>query len=147
MARQQPLDDEIPEARKREAWSLKGPSRIVKILQIGPSRPRALHGYVCQEKVLLGRTPFEIERNLGLKLGYLQSGCGVYALQRLPLTCEYEYELTTAQPGGLAFDSVISNPDYAPGHPFIHQWRLLVDIPAFHLLDLLPGKRYPYLHV
>jgi hypothetical protein len=116
-----------------------------KILPAGIELVDTLRGYVCQEKVLLGKTPSDMERNLGLKLGHLQGGCRVYALRRLPMTFEYAYELTTAQPGGLAFDPVMSNPDYLPGSSFIQQWRLLVDMPVIYLLNLLPSQRYPYL--
>ncbi len=138
--------DEIRNARRREAWSLAGPNRVVKVVPLERPLAPGLKGYVCLEKALLNKTPAAIESALGLPRGFLAAGCRVYRLERLPMSNEVEYELTTAQPDGLEFNAAMHDASYLPGNRSIHQWRLLTDLPVAHVIDLPPGMRYPYLH-
>ena len=146
MARSEDWRNEIADGLRREGWSLNGPTRIVKVVPRSRPLVRALRGFVCLEKSLVGKTPAAIESALGLPFNSLGGGCRIFRFKRLPMSFEVEYELTAKHPDGWAFNPAIHNRDYAPGDPTIHQWRLLVDVPAEHLLDLAPNERYPYLH-
>lgn len=146
MARQEDWQDEVRDGMRSEGWSVTGPTRIVKVVPRAGPLGTALKGFVCLEKVLVGKTPPEIERALGLPPGCFGSGCRVYRLTRLPMASEVEYELTARFPDGQAFNPAMHDPRYAPGANSIHQWKLLSDIPAQHLLDLDPATRYPYQH-
>ena len=146
MARDQEWRNDVRGALRHEGWSLHGPMRIVKVVSAGRPVASALKGFVCLEKSLLGKTPAAIEGLLGLPPGAFHAGCRIYRLTRLPMQSEVDYELTAAFPNGLAYNAAVHDPSYLPGSRSIHQWRLLVDVPAQHLLDLAPGQTYPYLH-
>ena len=146
MARQHDWHHEMQDAIRHEAWSLIGPRRIVKVVPASRPATDALKGFVCLEKSLLGKAPPAIEIALGLPPGFLRGGCRVFRFKRLPMTTEVEYELSAKYPNGLAFNPAMHDPAFAPGSPSIHQWRLLVDVPVEHLLDLAPFEKYPYLH-
>ena len=105
-------------------WSLRGPNQIVKVLPTGGRAASMLGGYITLGKYLLNKTPGQIETALGLPSGYLATGARIYHFTRLPQTSEYEYELTTEFPDGLAFHPAYSNPSYPPGSRTIHQWRI-----------------------
>ena len=148
---------DMRDALRRESWSLSGPTRPVKVVSLKHNHSRAapesrLAGYICQEKVLLGRTPAAIESLLGLPRGELVNGCRIYRFRRLPGPSEVEYDLTARHPGGLAYTPTVGpwnadgDPVYPPGSNAVHQWRLLVDVPVEHLLDLAPGVPYRYMH-
>jgi hypothetical protein len=148
---------DIYDGLRRENWSLNGPNRIVKVVPIGWAPTARLHGYVTTEQYLIGKTPNQIRELLGLQPGFLTKGCRVYRISRLPMIGEYEYELTAYYPDGLAFNpadmeearhefrqnpSARIIPGYPPGSRFVQQWRLMADLPAVHLVDLLPGQAY-----
>jgi hypothetical protein len=142
---------EMQDAVRHEAWSLSGATRVVKVVPCDVARPLAemttvrLTGYVCQEIVLLGQRPEDIEGRLGLRVGSCAKGCRIFRFERLPNPSEVAYELTAEFPDGLAFGP-LSNRLYPPGSRAVHQWRLLAEVPARPLLDLAPGTRYPYMH-
>lgn len=161
MARSDDWQHEIHEAMRREAWTLDGPNRIIKVVALGRAVATDLRGFICLEKTLLRKTPHQIERVLGLPSGALRAGCRVYRFTRLPMSHEVEYELTALYPDGLAFNPATLEeeraqrranprrprvPIYPPGSSSAHQWKLTVNIPVEHLLDLAPGASYPYLH-
>src|SRR5882757_17309 len=139
---------DINEELRRERWSLQGPNRIVKVLPLGAGAAAALGGYITVGSSLVGKTPSEIERALGLKRNYLLAGAKIHRFSRLPMSYEYEYELTAAYPGGLAFNAAHSDPAYPAGSAAIHQWRIKdgVQIPvdATSYLELRPTERFPY---
>lgn len=150
MARRQEWQVEAQEARRREMWTLRGPTQIVKVVAApaGGSPATEMGGYITLGKFLLGKTPQQIEQALGLKRDYLKNGARIYRFARLPLAQEYEYELTTLYPDGLAFNPAHSNPDYPPGSRVIHQWRIKpganIPVDSKNFLDLLPGEQFPY---
>jgi hypothetical protein len=117
------------------------------VLPLGAIRT-ALGGYITVGSALIGKTPPEIERALGLKRKYLLGGARIYLIARLPMSHEYEYEMTAAYPGGLAFNPAHSDPAYPAGSAVIHQWRIKdgVQIPVdpTKYLDLRPTERFPY---
>jgi hypothetical protein len=146
MARQDNWQQEMRDAVRHEGWALRGPNRVVKVVPLGRPSAGALKGFVCLEKALLGKTPSAMEALLGLPMGFLHGGCRVYRFKRLPMTAEVEYELTARHPAGLAFNPAVHDPAYPAGSHAVHQWRLLVDVPVEHLLDIAPDSKYPYLH-
>jgi hypothetical protein len=146
MARAAEWKSEIEEYTRREGWSLRGPTRLIKVKDISEPDADSVTGFVGQEKVLLGKTPIEIREHLGMKRGSLQRGCSVYVLLRLPTSAEFRYELTAKYPDGWLYVPYMHNELYLPGTANVHQWNLLSAIPCSHLLDLRPGERYPYLH-
>jgi hypothetical protein len=87
----------------------------------------AATGYITLAKYITGKTPQQIEKDLGLPEGYLNSGARIYSFTRLPLSHEYEYELTAKYPDGLHFNSVHGDQRYLPGSDKIHQWRVRRD--------------------
>lgn len=160
MARTSGWQEEIEEARRQEVWSLTPPNRIVKAVPMGYSLMQRVTGYVTIERSLLGRTPRQMEVELGLPEGKFAQGCRVYALTRLPMTHEIEYELTARYPDGLAFVEASAQNEmllreldpsrpvkeiYGPGRNAIHQWRLTTELPAAVVATLAPNAPYPYL--
>lgn len=146
MGRSEDWQQDIRQAKRHEPFILAGTNRMVKVAALATmSTPvfARVSGYVTQEKFLCGKSPQQIEAALGLKGDSLKTGCRVYRFRRQPGPSECTYELTTAFPDGLAYHEGFSNPDYPPGDARIHQWRLCVEIPVDHLIDLLPGQRYP----
>jgi hypothetical protein len=147
MARMNDWQRDIYEGLRKENWSLRGTKRIVKVVPYG-TPATALGGYITVGLSLVGKTPPEIEQALGLTSGYLVGGARIYRFTRLPLSHEYEYELTAFYPGGLAFNPAHSHPAYPPGSPVIHQWRIRdgirIPVDVRNFLDLLPSQRFPY---
>lgn len=137
-------DDDLRDVLRREPFVGAGPSRLVKVAALDGPAPLMSHasGYVTQEKFILGRTPAEIERLLGVRIGSLSGGCRVYRLARAPGPSECTYELTTEFPDGLAFHPAFSDPSFPPGAPYVQQWQLLARIPVLHICDLAPGQTY-----
>lgn len=60
MARREDWQEEVRDALLSEAWSTTGPSRIVKVVPASGPIKNAVHGFICLEKSLLGRTPQEL---------------------------------------------------------------------------------------
>jgi hypothetical protein len=87
--------------------------------------PSQLHGYITQEKYLLGKLPSEIEAKLGLPSRFLADGCRILRFKRLPMSNEVDYELTAKFPGGQAFNGAMHDPRYLPASNAVHQWCLL----------------------
>ena len=162
MSREPDWKAEIRDALRKEPWSITGAQRLVKVVRMGtvmntPEHVRAV-GYVTQELYLFGKTPYQIERALGLPPRSLLRGCRIFHLERLPMRSEYTDELTADKPGGLAFDpgdalekkaryeeraNMLEVPYYPPGDPWIPQWDVTVSIPLRLILDLPPNFSYP----
>ena len=145
MARDGDWQHEAREAMRREDWALNGPKRVVKVVPLAYTPAQAVSGYVCLEKVLVGKTPAELGALLGARAKFDQ-GVRVYRLLRLPLSNEVEYELTARHPGGLVYNPALADPAYPPGAEHVHQWQVLSDIPVAVILELKPAQRYPSLH-
>lgn len=148
MARQEDWKKEARSAVRRENWSLSGPNRIVKVVPLEMPTRSEVEGYITTGQFLVGKRPSQIERALGLPANYLCLGARIYRFLRLPLSHEYEYELTAEFPGGLAFNPAHSDPLFPTGSSKIHQWRIKrgCPIPVDHstALALHPGDRFPY---
>jgi hypothetical protein len=148
MPRMNDWQQEKYDALRVEAWSLRGPNQIVKVLPSDCNAARPLGGYITVGRHLLGKTPQQIEKALGLSSGLLSIGAKIYRFTRLPMIGEYEYELTAHYPDGLAFVPGHSHPDYLPGDRTIHQWRIKkgmeIPVDSKNCLDLKPGHQFPY---
>ena len=131
--------------RWKEGWSLRGMSQVVKVVPPGGAIASHLGGYITLGKFLLLKTPQEIENDLGLLPGTLKNGARIYRFARLPQVSEYEYDLTAAHPGGLAYNPAWSK--YPPGSAKILQWKLRdgvkIPVDSRNVLDLNPGQQFP----
>jgi len=138
---------EIDEAVRREDWALSGPKRVIKIVPIGRAPAGFASGYLTLAKFVEGKTPQQIETDLGLPTGYLSAGLRAYGLARLPLAHEYEYDLTTKYPAGLYFNPAHSDPNYPPGASHIHQWKIrdgvALPVDPARTNDVQAGRLFP----
>jgi hypothetical protein len=144
MPRTQGWDRDIRDGIRNEPWNLSGPNRPIKVRPRSAPQVRVASGYFTLGKFLVGRTPAQIEADLGLKRALLTEGAFIWRFSRPPRISEYEYELTAAFPGGLSFNPGHSDPDYGPGRGFLHQWspKPGVNIPVRpRPIELLPGER------
>ena len=133
---------EIQDALRLEPFFQGGNSRLVKVLSIRDGIPKTVRGFVTQERFILGLTPREIEQALGLKVDSLLLGCRVFKLAKPPGPSQVVYELTTKYPDGLAC-TVMSDRAYPPSDKlYIHQWRLLAEMPAILLQQLAVNTPY-----
>lgn len=169
MTRQAHWQVEIAEGlehvQSARTWTATGVTRLIKvvtletIMNLPPTKDGKARGvgYVTQEQYLVGKTPLEIERDLGLRPFALRRGCRLFRLARRPAINEYTYELTADMPDGLAVnpadrleaqyrydtdESLTSVPWYPPGSEWIPQWRVSVEIPLIHVTDLFPLQAY-----
>jgi len=137
---------ETLDARRRETWTLSGPNRLVKVTPLVSDVRTHVGGYITIGRYLVGKTPQEMELELGLRKDDLLHGARIYKLARLPQPSEYTYELTTEFPGGLAYNPAFSHP-YRVGSRSILQWQIREGVhipvkPGF--LPLGPQTRFPY---
>jgi hypothetical protein len=163
MPRRADWERDATEALRLEQWSVTPPNRLIKVVQNSGDIAKKVAGYVTLERWILGRTPRQLEADLGLPTGHFANGCRIYAVTRLPGLTEIEYELTVEFPRGLAFDenearnkSILrhNNPAlpaeataiYGPGRKSIHQWNLKVAMSADLSASLLPNESYSYPH-
>jgi len=161
MPQQNEWQREVQDAGRREQWSLSAPNRLVKAVAMERGTKQTVTGYVTLEKFLVGRTPRDLEDDLGLPAGAFRQGCRIYRLTRLPMAHEIEYELTAEYPDGLAFDenaaldetlrrqidpTHLSRPIYGRGKSSIHQWQLTAELPVALVAVLPPNFQYPYPH-
>jgi hypothetical protein len=153
MSRMKEWQRDIHEGLRRENWSLTGPTRIVKVIpahaEIGTDRAGNWKGlgYITVGKNLSGRTPKQIEADLGLCIGSMDSGTWIYKITQIPWARQYEYELTAKFPDGLAFNPAHASPDYPPGAAWVHQWRIThPNFKAFNPVyySLPPATKFPY---
>ena len=147
----------------RAAWSLCPMERLVKVTSlasnftyVNPLRPPDKIGYVTQECFIIGKTPYQIERDLGLSPFELKHGAIVFALERLPRDDEFEFRFLATMPGGKDFESAQAENHilqsrlmtnryfqkvYPPGAP-IPQWEVSALIPLRPLRQLVYGQTY-----
>jgi hypothetical protein len=138
--------NDIADALKSERWRLSGANRPVKVVPLNRPLTSRVGGYFTVAAYLHNRTPAEMETDLGLPSGFLRWGARIDPFLRLPNYSEYAYELTAAYPDGLTFIPWSSDPNYPPGSPIIHQWRLLagcsIPVDPQHYIAVRPGQRF-----
>src|SRR5437899_6970746 len=146
MARTPDWQQEARDFLRKEDWSLRGMGQVVKVVPAGGPIASYLGGYITLGKFLLLKTPIDIEKDLGLLPGALKNGARVYRFARLPQVSEYEYDLTAANPGGLAYNPAWSQ--YPAGSPKIQQWKIRegikIRVDTHNVLDLKPGRQFHY---
>jgi hypothetical protein len=147
MARMNEWQREIHEGLLNEDWSLSGRKAIVKVVPAGGAPASQKGGYITLGAFLLGKTPLQIQQDLGLPLGFLGNGARIYRFTRLPMKTEYEYELTADYPAGLAYNPAHFDPAYGPGSRKVHQWRIKpgtqIPVDPRNFLELKPGQKFP----
>jgi len=118
-----------------DSWSKGGSNRLVKVV---PGKNGAkyldggsIRGYVTQEKFIVGRTPEEIERILGLKNGTLKEGADVIWIDEIPKADQFDFVVPQGRPPGTpaGYSNVPGLPDYPPG----------LGAPQWILKDSKPG--------
>lgn len=146
---------DILDALRLERWTLKGPNRLIKVVKRLPTGSRPIGevqsqyemgGYVTKALHLRKMTPIEMERALGLPDGELAFGAVIYSFRRLPSITEIDYELSAAFSDGQAF-TFMSDANYKPGDPNIHQWCIVapngVPVDLSSQITLEPGQQFP----
>jgi hypothetical protein len=132
------VDENILKKEVIRSWSKGGFNRPVKIVSSERGPIGEVEGYITQEKFVKGRTPSEIEKILGLKVGELRSGAFVMALMRLPKESEFSLRSYSNQPGGCPF---LEGGQYPPGQG-APQWQLTTLIPATLIKFVIPDAVY-----
>jgi hypothetical protein len=138
---------ERDDALRRERWSLHGPNRVVKVVPLTGRQfggiGSELGGYITVAKSIEGFTPEQIEKALGLPFRSLGNGAMIYSFSRLPMSDEYEFELTADHPGGTS-PTWMSDPDFPSGSKKIHQWKIRegmqIPVAAGTEIRLQPGQ-------
>jgi hypothetical protein len=147
MTRREDWEIEIDDAMKRESWQATGPNRPVKVCPAEWTIDIRLGGYITLGKYLIGKTPQDIERDLGLPRDFLVHGARIYKFTRLPQPSEFEYRLTADHPDGFADEGAFPRKTYyPPGSPRIHQWKIAAGKsipvePAYYTVR--PGLKFP----
>jgi hypothetical protein len=120
---------ELDEARVKqsliEMWRKGGWDALVKVLPsaLAPDSSRPI-GYCTQLKFLVGRTPLEMERAVGLRdNSKLVHGAAIYLVTPLPKPHQFEFRGYSQLPGGIPTNLKPAHPDYPPGRG-VPQWEL-----------------------
>ncbi|WP_321477290.1 hypothetical protein [uncultured Paludibaculum sp.] len=146
MARMEEWQREALDALRREDWALKGYNAIVKVVPTGDSRPYAA-GYITLGKNLINKTPPQIVRDLGLDSSKFIRGMRVYRLTRLPQITEYDFELSAAYPGGVAYVPGLSDPRFPAGSGKVLQWKIRegtqIPVDTSRFIELKPSDVFP----
>lgn len=114
-----------------EKWASNWDSggRLVKVVQKGKGHTigenGSVRGYVTEEKFILGRTPAEIEKILGLKSGDLSHGADIIRIGDVPTPDSFDFIRPTGRPPGTpaGYTNVPGSPDYPVGSG-ASQWYL-----------------------
>lgn len=100
-------------------WRRGGADTLVKVLPLGADPDEARNvGYCTTLKYIVGRSPAEMERIVGLAEGTkLVSGAEVFTVAPLPRVGEFELRGYTQCPGGVPTDApgYVAHPIYPPG--------------------------------
>jgi hypothetical protein len=146
MARTPEWQQEVRDSLRKEGWSLRGMSQVVKIVPPGGAVATHLGGYITLGKFLLLKTPQEIENDLGLLPGTLKNGARIYKV------CSPSSSLGIrirphCRPSGRA--RVQSGLEHIPwGSAKILQWKLRdgvkIPVDSGNVLDLKPGQQFPH---
>lgn len=136
----QATDDAIKNALAQ--MSAAGARNIVRISKVGPI-DTAVKGYITRLESIIGSTPGQIERILGLKPGELAGGAHIYRLNRLPNRAEFDVRGYTTLPDGvqLPLGKTLDPGGWPPGQGVI-QWQLKNLLPAAFLYELPPGEAF-----
>jgi hypothetical protein len=137
---------EAQDAVRREIFTQSGPTRPIKVVVSGRALTHAT-GFFMIGISIVNHKPAEIAAAAGLPPHDYANGARIYKLKRIPFVSEYTYELSAKHPDGLAYVEAMSDPNYKPGDPSLHQWCLrkgvqIAVLPQF--LDLGPSDSMPY---
>lgn len=97
----------------------------VKVMPTGMDQQQ-VSGFFTQAKFILGRTPQQMEHDLGLKLGDLKNGATIYELSQTPNAEQFVPAGYTHMPGGRFYEE---GGEYPVG-PGAIQFRLNEAVPA-----------------
>ena len=103
-----------------------GGNAPVKVMPTGVNDQQQVSGFFTQEKFILGRTPQQMEHDLGLKPGDLKMGATIYELSQTPTAEQFVPAGYTHMPGGSFYQE---GSEYPVGAGAI-QFRLNEALPA-----------------
>jgi hypothetical protein len=134
------LDESKLKALAIQKWSTGGSNGLVKIVSSERGPLSDVGGYITQEKYIMGKTPAEMEKLLGLPAGELKNGANAMRLNRLPTASEFELRGYTNTPNGQPY---VTGEAYPPGLG-VPQWQISrgVQIPATPTKFVGPGEVY-----
>jgi hypothetical protein len=72
MPRMSDWQQEAHDAVRKENWSLRGPNQVVKVVPGENNTVSRVAGYIALGRFLLGKTPQQIEKDLGLPDGKIR---------------------------------------------------------------------------
>lgn len=131
-----------------DMWRTGEGDTLVKVMPRGLTPNAAFDiGYVTTIKFIIGRTPREMEDNLGFRADTkLKDGADVYLVDPLPSENLFEFRGYSHLPAGVPqVDGKVVHPDYPPGCG-VPQWEL-VGYPQSgltFLASVLPEERFRY---
>lgn len=142
-------EDRVKRTMLMPMWLKGGGESLVKVtaLDTKPDKGRMV-GYCTQLKFIAGRTPLEMELNVGLRAGTkLLAGAEIFLVAPLPAPSEFELAGYSHTPEGISTRVKPAHPDYPPGLG-VPQWNLS-RVPQSRLVWLakvLAGERFriPY---
>ncbi len=108
-----------------DKFNMGGGEKPVKVMPTGVDQQQ-VSGFFTQEKFILGRTPQQMEHDLGLHLGDLKNGATIYELSETPNAEQFVPAGYTHMPGGKFYQE---GSEYPVGAGAI-QFRLNETVPA-----------------
>ena len=141
----------IPKAKQNAIalWTSGGMNALVKVAPAGmkPDGERSA-GYCTTIKYLLGRTPSEMERDVGLRVGTkLKNGAEIFLVRPIPTSDQFELRGYTQLPDGYSTSEpdYKAHPDYPPGSG-VPQWDLhkYKQDQLKHLASVKPGEKFTF---
>jgi hypothetical protein len=119
------------------ARTIDGPVKVISL--DGRPAPSTVEGYITQERFLLGQTPEEIARVLGLRPSIdLKAGARIMAITEQLKITDFENKGYSYLPGGQPWNS---RSKYPVGKG-AGQWKLTRPVSAIQVQDLKPGQPY-----
>ncbi|MCP4562588.1 MAG: hypothetical protein GY873_23345 [Bosea sp.] len=118
-----------------------GAYNLVKVVNLSKSFDGTLEGYATFQAEISGKTPIEIEKALGLKVGDLHAGCRIFRFLILPKFDDFLVRGYSSLPDGLPVEHNAGALTYPPGQM---AWQIVLTkpVPARLVATLKPGQRF-----
>ncbi len=144
------LDEGRLKAMAIALWRQGGGDTLVKVMPKGSTPdPTRMIGYCTTFKYVVGRTPVEMEANVGFAaMTKLAAGAEVFLVRPLPMPGQFLLKGYSQTPGGVSTSDPAyrGHPDYPPGQG-VPQWDLHQHSQAHlvHLATVPPGQRFVHM--
>jgi hypothetical protein len=142
-AEEKQLLEEWQEAKLSElstAINSRSLDQPVKVMPLHGDPPKVVRGYFTQEKFIVGKTPAEMERVLGV-YGKLSTGAFILEFTAPLLKSDYESRAYTYLPDGKPYKPDPNEKVYLPGAG-APQWKLTGEVQAKLIVTLRPGQAF-----